>query len=490
MSPMRTIAPSVAALLLAACSSGAPAPAPAARPVPAPQARVAAPSPAASASAPQPLPPPDASGADASPFAVVLRSSEVDCEAHPFPGGAVLTSRSLMAVVLRDEVRQDPAFLAGLPEYINWDAHVSLALPVISKSLSAATIPEGAELLVSAGNRHGPGGTFHWNGRKWAAGGVPQDTRLSRLPRDPDTIQKVLALASGHLFVVRSERSGVMAYTLAPGATAPSKQQLPLKQKDWATAELVGTSPEQIYFCTFLGEIAVLRDGAWAAIAPPSGAPASCAATKDGSLWVVTGVGSDGQLHRRAPTGAWERIALPASTQPQRVTAAGDRVWVAARTKDGFELLSNEPVKTPIGIAEHQMPSAPDPGGITAFNQTSVPVLSVSVDPPGPGTSACSSLVVHLGTSRTPELEAALRKHPEMAGEQFVEAEGRAPGQVVLTSPNRAQMRYQPSSKKARAIAAIPRSFEEGQRMVEALAPDMPDAPPRLLCAKPAIVKR
>ena len=73
---------------------------------------------------------------------------------------------------------------------------------------------------------------------------------------------------------------------------------------------------------------------------------------------------------------------------------------------------------------------------------------------------------------------------------QIVEAEGRAPGQAVLIAPGRGGMRYQPSSKKARAVLAIPRSFEEGRRMVDALAPDMPDAPPRLLCAKPAIVKR
>jgi len=395
-----------------------------------------------------------------------------------------------MAVVLGDEVRQDPAFLAGLPEYINWDANVSLALPVLATPLSAATIPDGTELLVDAGNRHGPGGTFHWNGRNWADGGIPQDKRLSRLPRDPDSVQAVLALSSGHLFVVRSERSGVMAYTFAPGEIAPSKQQLPLKRTDWATAEIVAASPEQVYFCTFLGEIAGLGDGAWTAIAPPSGAPASCAATKDGALWVITGSGRAGQLLRRAPTGAWEQVALPTSAQPQRVAAAGDRVWVAARAQDGFELLSNAPVKTPVEIAAHQMPSTPDPGGITAFNQTSVVVLSVSADPPGPGTSACSSLVVHLGTKRTPALEATLRKHPEAAGAQLVEAEGRAPGQVVPIAPGRAQMRYQPSSKKARAVVAIPRSFEEGLRMVDALAPDMPDAPPRLLCAKPTIVKR
>jgi hypothetical protein len=421
---------------------------------------------------------------------VVLRSSEVECDAYPFPGGAVLAGRSLLAVVLGDEVRQDPAFLAGLPEYINWDANVSLVLPVLSTPLPAATVPGGTDLLVYAGNRHGPGGSFHWNGRAWAEGGVLTDKRLSRLPPDQDSAQEALPLPSGHLFVVRAERSGVVAYTFAPGEAAPSKQQLPLKKTDWATAELVAASPEQLYFCTSLGEIAGLRDGAWSAIAPPSGAPSSCAATQDGSLWMVTGMGRDGELLRRAPAGAWERVPLPTPAQPQKVAAAGDRVWVSARAKGGFELLSNAPVKTPIEIAKHQMPSTPAPGGITAFDQTSVPVLSVSADPPGPGTSACSSLVVHLGTKRTPELEAALRNHPETAGAQLVEAEGRAPGQVVLIRPDRAQMRHQPSSRKARAVVAIPRSFEEGLRMVVALAPDMPDAPPRLLCAKPRIVTR
>jgi hypothetical protein len=429
-----------------------------------------------------------------SPFSLVVRSLSLSFEAYPFPGGAMIVARSFLAVVLGDEVRQDPAFLTGLPEIINWDASTGLVMPLNGARPKSFELPDGLGFSVHAGNRHGPDDGLSWKGksRSWTHASLPPDARLARLPRGGDNWPEVLALPSGHLFVFRGNKGAVEAFTFAPGKGAPTRQEVPMKEHDWTTATIAVVSPTELYFCTFLGELVGLRDGKWSSVAVPGGEPRSCAATPDGTLWVVGGSSSYSNLHRRPRGGDWEEIALPDEAEAEKVTAADGRVWVSSRSSSmgRYSLFSTAPVKSPIQIDVVQDPSAPLGGGITGFNQTSVDVPSVSADPPGPGTSACTSLVIYLGKSLTPDLDAALKKIPEAAGLELLQVDGTAPGETVVPGPSGAQTSLKPSGKKLPAVAAVPATFEQGLAVVEALAPDLPDAPPKLLCATPRITGR
>ena len=154
----------------------------------------------------------------------------------------------------------------------------------------------------------------------------------------------------------------------------------------------------------------------------------------------------------------------------------------------GFVVLSNVPVTKPVLVSDLEVPSAAD-AGFSGLVVKSQEVPSVSAAPAGPGTSACTSLVVYVGKGPSPKLKAALAKHVETALLPLVEVAGVAAGKALVLKGT-ADEGVIPSRRRTSAIAALPTTHDAGLAIVRALAPDLPDAPPKLLCAEPRVVRQ
>ena len=183
---------------------------------------------------------------------------------------------------------------------------------------------------------------------------------------------------------------------------------------------------------------------------------------------------------------------MPNGVTPDAVYTSGDRLWVTASREDTGArlLLSNVGVARPIELDMEELPVDPSAIGITGLDVESVDVPSVSAIPAGPGTPACSSLALWLGSSATAELREALRLIPAAQGLPVLQVMGMVPGKTVPQDPNSAFVDVKPSGKTRPAVAILPPSFDRGREIERALSEALPDAPrARLLCAVPQVTK-
>jgi hypothetical protein len=217
----------------------------------------------------------------------------------------------------------------------------------------------------------------------------------------------------------------------------------------------------------------------------------SCAVTADGTLWWVH---SDrkGSLYRRDVEGHWSDVGLPEDHSVDAVYASGDRVWLVV-THEGRSttlILSNRAVNHPIELELDQFPVDPSGLGIPGFDVMTVDVPSVSDTPAGPGTPACSSLVLWLGPVMSPELTAALRTVSEARDLELLQVMGMVPGKIVYPNASSPFGVVQPSGRLRPAIALVPGTFAQGRAIEHALEAALPNLRPRLLCAVPNVTKR
>jgi hypothetical protein len=413
------------------------------------------------------------------PLSVVLRTADPRCSVAPFSDGAVIACRSLLLVALGPSTVQDPAWLEGVPEFVNWDTEVLLELPDRFAAPSGPTLPLGTELSMHSGNRNGPFAAVRWDGKRWGPARGATDARR-RSVREPEGASTVWSpLPDGGLLAVQTSNE---AHYFAPGAKTAKKLTVPLT-RDWFMGQIAAASGRDVYFCAWGGKIAHFDGDAWTEVEPPRGRVESCAATSDGRLWVAT----DTELLQRTATGAWSAVPTPSSARPSRLDAVGERLWIV--TDSPTEIWSTKPVGRELSVGTLQLP-VPSMPGLSGLDVLSVDAPSVSAAPAAPGTAACTSLVVWLAPRWTPGLHAILAKHREADALDLVEVTGTAPGDVVPLNAGSSSMRVRPSGRPQPAAAALVGSFEAGMRAVTALAPDLEETPPRLLCASPRIAKK
>jgi hypothetical protein len=335
----------------------------------------------------------------------------------------MLLLRSFIAVVTGDAIRQDPRWLSGLPEFINWDVDAMVWLP--SPKAGTLELPKGTILGLHSGNLHGVSQTQQWDGNRWQSAKEPSATALS--------------------------------------------------------AQCGETS---------------------ASLGLPGAVPLSCTTTNDGTLWVVAEATDTHQssLRQLEAGGVWKTVDVPPDASVRNVWASGTRLWVAADRKEHqpgegevtrFELYSNVPVAHSIDIGRLQIPLWDTGGATPGISTDSLDVPSVSVTPAGPGTPACSSLVVYLGRTASPELLAALASAPAPSAHTILHVTGTAPGTVVSTlAGGRSVSRVRPSGRASSAVALVPASFNEGMHLVQMIESIVPDVSPRLLCAVPYVTRK
>jgi hypothetical protein len=320
------------------------------------------------------------------------------------------------------------------------------------------------------------------------------DPRLSTLRALPSDEQLELRFATGELFVMRSASGKLAAYRFDPGSTSAASMILPaVETESLYRASLVGNSPAELWFCSREGTILQYRDARWSEVAAPrQGSFASnCAVTADGSLFWVH-VDTRGSLFKRDPDGHWTDARIPERQSADAVYASGDRLWVTAAHEDRSValLLSNLAVTNPIELAGEQLPADANEAGIPGLDADVIDVPSVSAIPAGPGTEACTSLVLWLGLTASPELLAALRRIPEARDVELLQVVGMAPGKVIYPIQSRPFMDILPSRKPRSAVALVPPSFDQGRAIEQALVAALPNAEkPHLLCAVPRIAK-
>lgn len=411
----------------------------------------------------------------------VLEAPYPDLDWSVFDDGALLSARSLLVVVKGEKVVQKPEWLAGLPEWVNWDASTYVALP-LAREVPAPELPVGTAFSAHAGNRHGPDAELFFDGKRFGPQRPARDPRLAKLPKATGYVQDdVLAFPGGGLIVVRSGGEETSAFLFAKGHPTPTRSVIPAGEVGYRRS-LVGTSEKDVTFCDG-SDSAWHWDGtSWSEIRLQARALA-CAVTRDGTLFVVTD-SPDAELVRREADG-FHGVALPDGLVPTGVAAGGDRLFVKAAPTGRTEtiVLSNRAVSSPVVVTEDALPAPVFIDGITGLDVTSVDVISVSGAPAAPGTAACSSLVVWLGSSLTPEVQNALGA----SAPRLVEVSGAMPGQVVLASASGAQMRVQPSGRRKPGVAAVVASYAEGRATLRSVATLVPEA--RLLCAKPRVTR-
>jgi hypothetical protein len=430
----------------------------------------------------------------------VLRSRALSgVTVSAFPGGALISQGSLLVAAVGERLLQRAEWLSGLPEYINWDGGVSVVLAPGKVLDQRFTLPAQSLAFTGAGNTHGVYETYVWTGARFKLGAPPPDARRLKLGA-PEAELAARAFADGSLVVARQSSRGVVLHRFGPGSAAAQTNELAWRDTDGLPPQLVGKSASDLYFCVS-DRIAHFDGSSWSDVPLPAAAQRwDTAVMANGTLFAIFGVGADARLLRRVPGEDWQRVRLPNDCQPELLAAEGERLWVrASSSESGSALLSNVRVEQPLDVGEDQLPeNANDPEGmgITGLDVESVDVPSVSASPAGPGTAACSSLVVYLGAGES-EISRAKSALLELGTEQAAQAVltlGAEPGHVVLESQRyrvgsewltRSAARVVASKKTRRALALVPKSYAEGKALLAALKPRLPDQRVRLLCAVP-----
>jgi hypothetical protein len=325
-----------------------------------------------------------------------------------------------------------------------------------------------------------------WDGRAWTRRSLPDDPRLKPFYGEYEAPVTSLVLDSGELAVLRSAANSIdIVVVPANGGKPETSPPIPVRT-DWVRGTFVGTSAADLHLCLGHGAIYARRAPAsWAAVEAPAGEIASCARTAGGELWAVHG-SSPAALSRRTPS-EWERVELPAEDEPVSVAAADDRVWVVAggmsANSKGASLWSTEPVREPVVVTDTDLPGELYVG-ISGLDATGPDVPSVSSAPPGPGSSACSSLLVYLGPAPRPELPSLLARSDATSKLEIFEASGQAAGKLRVTGA-RSEMSLVPSAARTRVLYAPVTSYAAGKRAVDALRAAGASPTPSLICAIP-----
>jgi hypothetical protein len=421
---------------------------------------------------------------DTSSWHLIVDSALPELAVAPFDRFVAITSRSLFVIVDGDRVTQEPRFLRGFPEWINWDARVGLGVPAIAKLENG--LPLGTERWAHAGNRHGPDVAHWWTKSGWSTTAPKPDPRLSKLPKPTtlygDSIQR--ALPTGELVVVRYEAE-IEAFVISASGGATQRTVVP--SAAGIRHVVLGDKPDDLYLCETSQGLLHFDGKQWSSVETER-TPSSCARTTDGVLWLVVdarGSLPDTLISRGGS--AWNEVPLPADARPEQVFSSGNRVWVVASKRDGsrFLVYSNQPVVEPVSFDEKDLPGPLWINGITGLDVTSVDVVSVSATPAGPGTSACTSLVVWVGPKLTPELEKALgTPRPRV-----IETAGIVPGSIAPHPNGSSQMQVVPSGKTRKGVSVLPKNHADGVELVKRVRTALPSLDARLLCAEPRIVR-
>ncbi len=200
-----------------------------------------------------------------------------------------------------------------------------------------------------------------------------------------------------------------------------------------------------------------------------------------------------GSLFRRDTAGRWVDGATPERHSVDAVYASGDRLWITCTHQDRNVTLvmSNRAVTNPIELDAERLPVDPSAIGTPELDEVTIDVPSVSTIPAGPGTPACTSLVLWLGPAVTAELLAALRTIPEARDLELLQVMGMAPGQIVHPGRGNPFIAVQSSGRPRPAIALVPPSFAQGRIIERALTAALRSAANvRLLCAVPRVTKK
>lgn len=308
-----------------------------------------------------------------------------------------------------------------------------------------------------------------------------------------DPAAAFLARPEGHVFLfgVSCPDEQAIFEWWAPGSVRSETQRIPMNvQRSTNLAHFTARSPSDVYLSAGSargGPIEAERpalfhfDGTkWKEVeAPPThhASIASTAVTKDGTLWVVTltpWVFQDrkpedaaGQVWKRPPSGAWERVPLPASYPfplapdlPQRGASsvhvdANDDVWVAA---DGAVLRTSPPKQAP-ELVEWE------------WNQQ----FAATFRAPRAATRDCESIfaLFYAFTKVTPEdYDFPLTRKALKGQTQFAKA------RFVVTREN--GQKY---------FGAFVPDLDLGKKMVDRIRKEVEGSAPQLLCAKPEVVR-
>jgi hypothetical protein len=410
---------------------------------------------------------------------LVLSVPYPDTRAYPVANGAVLVGRSLVVQVVGKEARQDPAWLVGMPEIINWDVMLSLRVPRLA-SPALGSLPTGSLIGMHAGNRFGPDEDRIWTGAEWSAK-LHRDARWDALQPKGKWPYATVELPSGHLVAAVQATGGTDVRLVAPKSTRLTVSRVKHDDVEFLRGALAGNGPDDLRLCLAQGELFALRGGAWVAEEPPEGEIKACAVTASGTLWVVSDSGR-GTVSRRTAQG-WEPVALPPKRDAKDVVASGERVWIAAEVSSDYEIYSTEPIGAPIVVEREQLPGDVY-YGISNLEDAPLDFPSVSAAPGAPGSRACSSPVIYFGPSLSDDIRRALPRHPETAQLALLVAEGASPGKLVVPGST-SQTKLVPSTKHRPVVVAIPPSWEQGRAAVAVMRKDVAKDGPSLLCGVP-----
>jgi hypothetical protein len=419
-------------------------------------------------------------------LSLVATSPEAPFAVAAFPNGAFIAMKSFLAIAVGPALYQDPALLVGMPEYANWDALSTVALPA-SPAPEKGELPKGAFISILAGNTHGVGGGFVWNGKRWAPGATPRDRRIAARWADPSVSVQSVELSTGEALLIEEGPDGLWSSAYLAGSTRPARASIPLAEPSYDG--LAARSLDDAFLCASNG-IAHFDGKTWSPVTLPHPLnPSSCAITGDGGLWVADGA----NVFHRTPSGEWRRVTLPARASPLSIAAAGARVWVVVMTQaGGNELWSTAPVAQAVEIEPESLPLTWDltQHGITGLDAEVPDVPSLSADPAGPGTSACRALAVYLGRALTPEIRFAVAEVGE--ARPVIEARRLAKGRLAYVYVGgRSNAAFTPSARRLSSFALLPADYAQGKAIVQALgARSIPGLQPKLLCALPNVVRK